>query len=299
MAPSVNALTAFMNTEKDKLQEECPTETLNGYAQLFNFSLGIANTSITGSLRAMNNFYYTKLGEGISAWIGALKDDESLSNFAGRLEETLRVVVHEYPKAIEAIGPEFGFHLDNGGYVKVAETERFYLYQVLPTEKEVPPRHKPILIVPPYVLGPNILAFLPEEHRSYVHCYANLGIPTYIRLVKDIHTTPAVQTMTGEDDALDTRFFCRELMAKHNEQVTLNGFCQGGYLALTAFSPENWTASWMRYNLRHSRGREPEQIPDEYMTACRPGSKTPGTLTKSSRTETPWSMASFWPGFSS
>ncbi len=234
MAPSVNALTAFMNTEKDKLQEECPTETLNGYAQLFNFSLGIANTSLTGSLRAMNNFYYTKLGEGISAWIGALKDDESLSNFAGRLEETLRVVVHEYPKAIEAIGPEFGFHLDNGGYVKVAETERFYLYQVLPQKEEAPPRHKPILIVPPYVLGPNILAFLPEEHRSYVHCYANLGIPTYIRLVKDIQTTPAVQTMTGEDDALDTRFFCRELMKKHNEQVTLNGFCQGGYLTLTA-----------------------------------------------------------------
>jgi hypothetical protein len=234
MAPSANALSAFMNTEKDKLGEKCPTETLSDYAQLFNFSLGLANSAITGSLRAMDNFYYAKLGEGASAWIGAFKDDESLSNFAGRLEETLRVVVHEYPKAIDAIGPQFGFHLDDGGYVKVAETERFNLYQVLPQKEDVPARNKPILIIPPYVLGPNILAFLPEEHRSYVHCYANLGIPTYIRLLKDIQTTPAVQTMTGEDDALDTRFFCRELMKRHNEQVTLNGFCQGGYLTLAA-----------------------------------------------------------------
>ncbi len=234
MEPSANALNAFMNTEEDKLQEKCPPATLNDYAQLFNFNLRLANTSLTGSLRAMNNFYYSKLGEGFLAWLGACQDEESLSNFACRLEETLRVVVHEYPKAIEAIGPEFGFHLDNGGYLKVAETERFNLYQVLPQKEPVATRNKPILIIPPYVLGPNILAFLPEEHRSYVHCYANLGIPTYIRLIKDIQTTPAVQTMTGEDDALDIRFFCRELVKRHDEQVTLNGFCQGGYLTLTA-----------------------------------------------------------------
>jgi hypothetical protein len=40
--------------------------------------------------------------------------------------------------------------------------------------------------------------------------------------------------MTGEDDALDIRFFCQNLMARHNRPVTLNGYCQGGYQALTA-----------------------------------------------------------------
>jgi hypothetical protein len=40
--------------------------------------------------------------------------------------------------------------------------------------------------------------------------------------------------MTGEDDALDTRFFCQELLNRHGQQVTLNGFCQGGYQALAA-----------------------------------------------------------------
>ena len=54
-----------MNTEKDKARRKVSNRNSKGYAQLFNFSLGIANTSLTGSLRAMNNFYYTKLGEGI------------------------------------------------------------------------------------------------------------------------------------------------------------------------------------------------------------------------------------------
>jgi len=234
MGPSVNALNAFMNTEKEKSAERCPTENFNDYSELFTLNVRLASASMTGSLRAMNGFFYDKLSEAFSAGIDTFKDGEGVSDFSSRLEETLRVVVHEYPKAIDAIGPEYGFHLDSCGYVKVAETERFHLYQVLPETKEIALRNKPILIIPPYVLGANILAFLPGEQRSYVHCYANQGIPTYIRLIKDIDTTPAVQTMTGEDDALDTRLFCQELMKRHDRQVTLNGFCQGGYQALTA-----------------------------------------------------------------
>jgi hypothetical protein len=234
MGPSENALSAFMNAEKEKLIERSPAENLEDYSALFALNVRLACASMTGSLRAMSKYYYDKLGEAFSACLDTLKDGDGLSDFASRLEETLRVVVHEYPRAIDAIEPEYGFHLDSGGYVKVAETERFYLYQVLPQQKEVSPRNKPILIIPPYVLGANILAFLPGEQRSYVHCYANQGVPTYIRLVKDIRTTPAVQIMTGEDDALDTRFFCRQLVNKHGKQVTLNGFCQGGYQALTA-----------------------------------------------------------------
>jgi hypothetical protein len=65
-----------------------------------------------------------------------------------------------------------------------------------------------------------------------VHCFANQGIPTYVRILKDIETTPAVQTMTGEDDAFDTRYFCEKVMARHNRAVTLNGFCQGGFIAM-------------------------------------------------------------------
>jgi hypothetical protein len=53
-----------------------------------------------------------------------------------------------------------------------------------------------------------------------------------MRIIKDINTTEAVQVMTGEDDALDTRRFCELLKSVHGRPVTLNGFCQGGFIAL-------------------------------------------------------------------
>jgi hypothetical protein len=107
---------------------------------------------------------------------------------------------------------------------------------VLPLDRDVAVKEKgkPVLIIPPYVLGAGILCFLPGENKSYVHCYANQGIPTYIRIIKDIDTTPAVQVMTGEDDCLDTKYFCEKIKERHGRQVTLNGFCQGGLVAVLA-----------------------------------------------------------------
>ena len=107
---------------------------------------------------------------------------------------------------------------------------------MLPLDGDVAVKEKgkPVLIIPPYVLGAGILCFLPGENKSYVHCYANQGIPTYIRIIKDIDTTPAVQVMTGEDDCLDTKYFCEKIKERHGRQVTLNGFCQGGLVAVLA-----------------------------------------------------------------
>jgi hypothetical protein len=50
--------------------------------------------------------------------------------------------------------------------------------------------------------------------------------------MKDIDTTAAVQVLTGEDDALDTRIFCEQVKERHGRDVTLNGFCQGGFIAV-------------------------------------------------------------------
>ena len=91
---------------------------------------------------------------------------------------------------------------------------------------------KPVCILPPYVLGANILGFLPGENKSYAHAFANQGIPTYIRILKDISSTEALQTMTAEDDATDTRLFCETIFKRHGKPVTLNGYCQGGFNAL-------------------------------------------------------------------
>ncbi len=88
------------------------------------------------------------------------------------------------------------------------------------------------MIIPPFVLGANILGFLPGEQRSYAHCYANQGFPTYIRVLKDIDSSPALQVMTAEDDTKDNRRFCEAILKVHGKPVTLNGYCQGGYTAL-------------------------------------------------------------------
>ena len=104
---------------------------------------------------------------------------EDIAAFMAKQARLMELVVHEYPQAIRDIEPEYGFHFDDGHYVKTAETDRFCLYQVLPWDKSVKVRKKgkPIVIIPPYVLGANILSFLPGEGKSFVHCFANRAFP--------------------------------------------------------------------------------------------------------------------------
>ena len=105
-------------------------------------------------------------------------------------------MVEEYPKAIKAIEPEYGFHFERRPENLVAETDRFILRQVFPSDEtvEIDEQHKPLLIIPPFVLGANILSFLPAENKSYAHAFANRTIPTYIRIMKDIATTQQCRT---------------------------------------------------------------------------------------------------------
>ena len=86
------------------------------------------------------------------------------------------------------------------------------MYQVLPLKEGVVVRRdlKPMLLVPPYMLGVHILAFLPHENKSYAHAFANAGIPTYVRVVKDIWENEKVQTMTPEDDCRQTHELCAD-----------------------------------------------------------------------------------------
>ena len=146
----------------------------------------------------------------------------------------MNMVVHGYPRSIDDIAPEFGFHFERGEHLLFDETDRFLLYRISPSLPRVKVRldAKPVLILPPFVLGANILGFLPEEQRSYTHCFANQGIPTYIRILKDIGSSAALQKMTGDDDAKDTRRFCAAIMKAHGKPVTLNGYCQGGFSGL-------------------------------------------------------------------
>ncbi len=226
----------FGSVERQKLAESPPMESFRDYVDLLQLNLRIAQDAMESSHKALSDYHLREFGETFSAWLNTVfgLEGDNLETLASRQAMLMERVVHAYPRAIESIRAEYGFHFDQGGYSKVAETDRFELYQVLPTNPKVQVSQggKPLIIMPPFVLGTNVLAFLPKDNKSYVHAFANKGIPTYIRIMKDIATTPAFQVMTGEDDAQDTRFFCEVVKERHARPVTLNGYCQGGFSAL-------------------------------------------------------------------
>jgi poly(3-hydroxyalkanoate) synthetase len=235
MAPAFSALEAFPGVEREKLEESSPEETIQDHMGLWQFNLRLAEKGLTHGLKAIQDFHAHQVEQAVHAWQNTLyqQKGEDIAAFMARQARLMDLVVHEYPRAIRDIEPEYGFHFEDGNYIKTAETDRFYLYQVLPWDKSVKVRKKgkPIVIIPPYVLGANILSFLPAEGKSFVHCFANQGIPTYIRIVKNIYNNPAVQVMTGEEDCLDTKLFLEKVKAAHNRPVTLCGYCQGGFTA--------------------------------------------------------------------
>lgn len=234
--PYMLATNYFRDVEAAKLWRKNPHQTLKDYTDLGRFNLDLCNRALIGALDAFGDYFRLESSKMLQAAVPLIfsGDWSSLEHLIQRKTELLALMAFRYPEAIRAIEPEYGFHFERGDSPKVAETDRFILYQVLPTDPTVSVRTggKPVLILPPYVLGANILGFLPGEKRSYAHSFANQGIPTYIRILKDIQTTEALQLMTGEDDARDTRTFCEALRERHGRGITLNGYCQGGFSAL-------------------------------------------------------------------
>ncbi len=236
MVPHLIASGYFHNVEKQKLLNTSPLESIQAYMELAAFNFDLMWRGMRSGLQSMANVGQLEMGNVTAALFNTLlgKDEKDLEAFWARQALIMDVMAYKYPRAIQDIEPEFGFHFERGDTIKVAETDRFMLYQVLPADKKVKVNQngKPVIILPPYVLGANILAFLPNEKKSYTHCFANQGIPTYIRILKDIDSTEAVQVMTGEDDAADTRVFCEKVAGIHGKPVTLNGYCQGGFFAV-------------------------------------------------------------------
>lgn len=234
--PYLISTSYFRKVESEKLLKSLPMETFNSYMRLLDFNLDLVNKSFASALDTIGNFSQNEIEQFLPALIKSIskEDSSALDEYARNNLDLVNNVVYGYPQAIEDIESEFGFHFERGDHKLIDETDRFYLYQVAPSKKglTIRPDAKPVLIIPPYVLGANILCFLPGEQRSYVHCFANKGFPTYIRILKKIEDTEALQVMTAEDDAKDTQKFCQTIFKRHDKPVTLNGYCQGGFNAL-------------------------------------------------------------------
>jgi hypothetical protein len=237
VSPFLIAANSFWDEEKRRIPETPQEDNISDYNKLFRFNMQIASTGLRSSAIQMHEYHRREFKRFALALFNTLVGDEgreTVDEYMAEKAKILHMLAVDYPDAIRDVGEEYGFHFDNGRYIKVSDTDRMDLYQVLPTEPgvEVRPELKPIMVVHPYVLGASILAFLPGERKSYVHAFANQGIPTYVRIVKDIASNPSVQEMTGEDDARDTAVFCKLIKERHGRQVTLNGFCQGGFVSL-------------------------------------------------------------------
>jgi hypothetical protein len=231
--PFLISMNYFNREESQRIWTRTPMENLLAYIKLGQMNLDLTARALSGSFEASGQFIQTELQNVLPSL--AAGDPGVCSQFAQRMDKLVKGVAYIYPEAIDGIESEFGFHFERQpAHGKVDETGRFELYQVMPSDTKVKVREngKPLLIIPPFVLGANILSFLPGEERSYAHAFANQGIPTYIRVLKDIQASEDVQVMTPEDDALDTHRFCEILNKRHLAPVTLNGYCQGGYSAL-------------------------------------------------------------------
>lgn len=234
--PMIRAYAHFVQEELRRLEQGGDFASLADYEDLLKRNAALAVIAWKASMDKGWDYHSKEYLRFVSSMMNALNGDrgETVEKFTATLVRALRRLVIDLPQATRDIRRDYGFRFDDGGYVKIAETDRMLLYQVLPSDPgvSVNPGMKPVLIAHPYVLGPNILAFLPGERRSYVHSFANHGVPTYVRIIKEIQSNPAVQVMTGEDDALDTRFFAKTLVERHDKPVTLNGACQGGFMLL-------------------------------------------------------------------
>jgi len=235
--PLFTASSYFNSIEYWKSFNTNPFERVISLTELLGMNTNLLSRGLFSTFKNVGDYLrrdMTDMAFGLLNTYNSRKGDETLQGLIFRKFKTYELLTQKFPQAVLDSEKEFGFHFERRNNKKIAETSRFRLYRIAPTDKSVKtdPTKKPILIIPPYVLGANILAFLPKLNKSYVHSFANKGIPTYIRIQKDIINNEPVQLMTPEDDTLDTVFFCEKINKIHGKQVTLNGYCQGGFFAV-------------------------------------------------------------------
>lgn len=169
--------------------------------EVLQHNQALMTKGVLSAQEKMMDYVFDQVEEGMQATFNTLfnVEGEKISGYINR-EAGVMESVANFNEQINKIKDEFGFHFNSGNYKLVHETDTFQMYQVLPLKAGVKVRDdvKPMLLVPPYMLGVHILSFLPYENKSYAHSFANEGVPTYVRVVKDIMTDAKVQQTTPD-----------------------------------------------------------------------------------------------------
>ncbi|MCX7635276.1 MAG: hypothetical protein N2Z74_05975, partial [Syntrophales bacterium] len=139
MVPYWTALQSFQRLERDKLRRTFILQSLFDYLELMQFNIQIAEKGFLGSLSQLRDFRGREAVRAASALVDSLLATEGagVQTYTDELVRMAERVIYGYPHAIDAIADEYGFHFDDGGYVRIAETERFVLYQVLSRDPAV------------------------------------------------------------------------------------------------------------------------------------------------------------------
>jgi hypothetical protein len=137
MEPSWTAMQYFSNLEKNGSNGGYSFESALDFIELMLLEMQLATRGAMADMSAMSNYHVGEMLDALAAFKNTLlkKNDEDLVGFSERQLRLMDMVVNIYPGAVREIQSEFGFHFDNGRYVRVAETDRFELYQVLPIDK--------------------------------------------------------------------------------------------------------------------------------------------------------------------
>ena len=129
--PYMLATNYFRDVETTKLWRHDPHRTLKDYADLGRFNLDLCNRALTGALNAFGDYVRlesAKTAEAVAPLLFS-GDSSKIEQLLQRKAQLLELMAFRYPEAIRAIEPEYGFHFERGSNPKVAETDRFVLYQ--------------------------------------------------------------------------------------------------------------------------------------------------------------------------
>ena len=129
----------FQQAESDNLFKTSPLDNLESYLNLLDYNNELMGRGVSSALDAVNDYARQEMGAFLQAMYQsafALNPHE-LNAFATRQAELMERVVHVYPQMIQDIEPEYGFHFERGVHERVAETDRFYLYRITPSDTTV------------------------------------------------------------------------------------------------------------------------------------------------------------------